>query len=130
MPILVTGPSLLKPECDYGTIREQTQATEALTGTAVDVDEQVRECLRLVRKLAEEAQQLALAEQVHNRMVLAGVVAAGLALTALVYFFRKPIRAFLEAAFIGVVAKAISGRRDFKGYRENIARRIREKSGE
>lgn len=110
MPIVVPGGSDPFPECRDGTAEQQEQ------------------CVRSAVRIAEVAKQAVVDQQAHNRMVLGIIIVAVVSLLVLAWVYRKPIKAFLENLFIGAAAKSISTKRDFKNYREDISKRIREKS--
>ena len=77
---------------------------------------------------AQEALQAARDQRAHDQMVLYMFIAAAIALLVVVFIYRKPIRAALEALFIGAAAKTIATKKDLNNYRKDIGERIREKS--
>lgn len=102
--------------------------TKALSGEVVDVAREQQECFRRVMATAQEALQAARDQRAHDQMVLYMFIAAAIALLVVVFIYRKPIRAALEALFIGAAAKTIATKKDLNNYRKDIGERIREKS--
>lgn len=110
MPIMLPTSSQPYPECTSLPASEQEQ------------------CVRAAVRLELQTRQAILDQQANNRMILYIVIAAVIALLVLAFVYRRQIRSFLENLFIGAAAKSISTKRDFKAYREDIAKRVREKS--
>lgn len=124
--LLVNGYEALGCDLDAITARAKQAAD---TGAApIDVQKEFSECVREGTQLAEQARQRMLEQQRFDDLVFYGACAAVLAVCVLVFLYRKPLRALLERMFVSTAAKAVTTKREMKDYREEIARRIQEKS--
>lgn len=114
--------------CDFDAINARAkQATD--TGAApIDAQKVFSECVREGTQRAEQARQQMLEQQRFDNLVFYGACAAVLAVCVLLYLSRKPLRVLLENMFVTTAAKAVTTKREMKDYRDEIARRIQEKS--
>lgn len=76
---------------------------------------------------AEAAQAKAAAE--HQQMMNYIGIGAAIALVMAIILMRRPIWRLIESLFISSAAKTITTTRDLTAYKDDVARRIREKAG-
>ncbi|RVL87655.1 hypothetical protein CN140_01615 [Sinorhizobium meliloti] len=75
---------------------------------------------------AEAAQAQATAD--HQQMINYVGIGAAIAVVVVIVLLRRPIWRLIEGLFISSVAKTITTKRDLSAYRDDVARRIREKA--